>query len=201
MAISEDLQEYLEPTEYIESEHPDVIALVESVISPEMTQIEKAIAIYYKVRDGIIYNPYVRDFDRESFKASYILKTKKSFCIPKAILLAAGARAAGIPSRLGFANVKNHLTSKKLQSAIKSDIVAFHGYTEMFLEGKWVKSTPAFHARLCRVFGIKPLEFDGRQDSIFHEFSMGGAKHMEYLEELGEFADMPFERMWDEYRK
>jgi hypothetical protein len=72
-----------------------------------------------------------------------------------------------------------------------TDLFVYHGFTELWLEGKWVKATPAFNLELCRKFRVKPLEFDGRSDSIFHPFDADDRRHMEYLRERGSFADVP----------
>ena len=62
-----------------------------------------------------------------------------------------------------------------------TDLFVYHGYTDLCLDGKWVKATPAFNLALCTRFRVKPLEFDGRDDSIFHPFDEDDRRHMEYL--------------------
>ncbi len=49
-------------------------------------------------------------------------------------------------------------------------------------------------------FRRKPLEFDGRQDSVFHQFDAKGQRHMEYVKEHGHFADLPWDRLMGDYR-
>ncbi len=192
---------YLSPTQTIDSDHPEVIEYAAEVTRGLATPREKAVALYYAVRDRVMYDMMVENFTREVFKASHCLHAKRSFCIPKAILLAATARSLGIPARLGFADVTNHLATPKMLEMLGGDYFAFHGYTDLYIDGKWVKATPAFNERLCRFFKIKPLEFDGRSDSVFHEFSADGNRHMEYLLEHGTFADMPFALMIETFRK
>lgn len=192
---------YLSSTETIDADHAEVRRFAAEAAQGKSTPREKAVAIYYAVRDGIFYDPFIKVFSRDIFKASECLSARRSFCIPKAILLAAAARAEGIPSRLGFADVTNHLSSEKLRQEMGTDVFAFHGYTELYLDGKWVKATPAFNARLCRFYKIQPLEFDGVGDSIFHPFSADGKKHMEYLRDHGTFADMPFEKMIQTFKE
>jgi transglutaminase-like putative cysteine protease len=194
-------REYLEATETIDCEHPAVREYAFLKTQDAKTPRDKAVALYYAVRDAVFYDPFVKNFNREIFKASTCLASKRSFCIPKAILLAATARSVGIPSRLGFANVTNHLSSPKLLEELRTDVFAFHGFTELFLDGKWVKATPAFNERLCRFYKIQPLDFDGINDSIFHPYSADGKKHMEYLHDHGTFADMPFELMIQTFRE
>lgn len=65
----------------------------------------------------------------------------------------------------------------------------------MYLAGRWVKATPAFNLSLCEKFGFLPLEFDGRHDSIYHPFDREGRRHMEYVNERGEYDDVPLAAM------
>ena len=78
---------------------------------------------------------------------------------------------------------------------METDLFAFHGYTELWVDGRWLKATPAFNLSLCEKAGIKPLEFDGSADSIFHEFDNSGRRHMEYVRDRGAYADVPREEM------
>ncbi len=186
---------YLRPTQFIDSDSPSVIKFAQSTIEGAQTDIEKAIKLYYAVRDPIRYSPYGIVLDPDAYKASWVLEKKVGFCIPKAILLAAAARVVNIPSRLGYADVRNHLASDRLIALMQTDEFAFHGYTELYLEGKWVKATPAFNLGLCQRFGVKPLKFDGKVDSIMHPYDVAGNKHMEYIRDHGQFADFPIAKM------
>ncbi|HMV80745.1 MAG TPA: transglutaminase-like domain-containing protein [Leptospiraceae bacterium] len=160
---------------------------------------EKAKALYYKVRDEIRYDPYHILLKPEFLRASEIVKRRYGFCVEKALLLAAVSRLAGIPSKIGFANVRNHISSPRLSSLMKTDIFVYHGYTEMFIEGKWVKCTPAFNKSLCDRAGIFTLEFDGENNSLFHPLDLQGKKHMEYLQDFGTRDDLPYQEMMDKY--
>jgi len=187
--------QYLQPTQYIDSDAPAIIEFAQSTIEDAGTEVERGVKLYYAVRDAVRYDPYAIVPDPRAFKASSVLAAKVGFCIQKAILLAAVARAVGMPSRLGFADVRNHLTTKRLRELMGTDVFTFHGYTEMYIEEKWVKATPAFNRTLCERFNVRPLEFDGKNDSIFHPFDMEGRQHMEYLRDHGHFADFPMKRM------
>jgi transglutaminase-like putative cysteine protease len=195
------MEDLLKPTAYIDSNHPDVRRFAIKEAGTLKTQKEQAVRLYYAVRDGFTYNPYCLTLMKEHYRASYVLGRKEGFCIQKAILLAAAARATGIPSRLGFATVRNHLATKKMLKLMKTDLFVFHGYTTLFINGKWVKATPAFDIKLCERFGVLPLEFDGSGDSIFHPFDRSGQRHMEYVHDYGVFDDFPLEQMIDEFRK
>jgi transglutaminase-like putative cysteine protease len=130
-----------------------------------------------------------------------VIGSEGSFCIPKAVLFATVARTIGVPSRLVFADVKNHLATTKVLEKLKTDLFVFHGYTELFINDKWVKATPAFNKELCKKFNVKPLDFDGENDSIFQEYTESGDKHMDYLVNHGSFTDLPFELMIMSFKK
>ena len=196
-----DLDPYLQPTWFIDSDAPPVREFAERGVGGAQGDVEKAVALYYAVRDGVRYDPYViKVIDRESYRASTITTLPAAYCIQKSILYAAAARAVGVPARLGYADVRNHLTSPKLRQTMGSDLFVYHGYTELYLEDRWVKATAVFNIELCRRFGVLPLEFDGRSDSLFHPFDRENRKHMEYVRSRGSFADFPFEEIMAAFR-
>ena len=191
---------YLQPGTYIDSDHPAVAAFAREA-ARGATDVARAVSLYYAVRDGIRYNPFL-DFTVDSaYRASSCLEAGEGFCVGKAALLAACARAEGIPARVGFADVKNHLSTPRLLEYIGSDLFIYHGYTEFLLEGKWVKATPAFNLALCTKFRVKPLEFDGRNDSIFHPYDEDARRHMEYVRDHGSFADVPAAQIQQAFRE
>ena len=193
------MNEYLTSGRYVDSDSASVAAFATKHAKGKNDK-ERAISLYYAVRDEIRYNPFL-DFTKPAvFTASAVLEAGEGFCIGKAALLAACARADGIPARVGFADVKNHLTTPALRERMGSDLFIYHGFSELFLEGKWVKATPAFNVELCRRFKVKPLEFDGREDSIFHPFDEDERRHMEYLRERGSHADVPVAEIMQAFR-
>jgi len=194
------MKQYLQPGRYVDSDHPAILEFSEKNSSGN-SQRERAVSLYYAVRDAVRYNPFL-DFSRpEAYQASAVLQAGEGFCVGKAALLAACARAAGIAARGGFADVKNHLTTPRLAETMGSDLFVYHGYTELLLEGRWVKATPAFNLALCQRFRVKPLEFDGRADSIFHPFDADNRRHMEYLHDRGTHADVPVEEIQRAFRE
>lgn len=198
---SDDPTQNLAPAYFIDSDAPEILALVARHCAGSDSPVAKARALFRAVRDGWRYDPYSVVTDREQYRASAIAEKDRGFCVPKAILLTAVARAAGIPARVGFADVKNHLASPKLRELMQTDLFVFHGYTEMFLEGQWLKATPAFNAALCERFGVAPLEFDGKSDALLHAFDGSGQQYMEYVHDRGTFADFPFEDMLAAFRE
>jgi transglutaminase-like putative cysteine protease len=186
------MKEYLQPGRFVDSTHPRIVEFARQN-ARGTTEREKAVALYYAVRDGVRYNPFQNFMLDEAYQGSVCLERGVGWCVSKAALLAACARAEGIPARVAFADVKNHLTTPELTAKMGTDLFVYHGYTELYLDGKWVKATPAFNLSLCTKFRVKPLEFDGRTDSIFHPFDQDNRRHMEYLRERGAFADVPVE--------
>jgi len=184
---------YLQPAEFINSDSEEVKAYTKKVIGNITDPVEQAVKLYYAVRDDFNYNPYNINLSREAMKATTLLKRDNGYCVEKACLLAACARVVGIPSRLGFARVRNHIGTAKLEEILKSNVLVFHGYTEFFLEGKWVKATPAFNKSLCTKLNVEPLEFNGKEDSVFQSYNKEGGQFMEYLHDYGNFSDVPYD--------
>lgn len=196
-----DSREYLRPTSYIDCDHPGVVEYAKKVAAGESSDSGRAKALFYAVRDDIRYDPYKIDLRPEGMRASTALEKRYGFCVPKAVLLAAAARVMGIPSRLGFADVKNHLNTERLKHIMQTDVFAFHGYTEFLLDGRWVKATPAFNRTLCERFNVAPLEFDGQSDALLQQSNQAGQQYMEYLTDHGRYADLPYELMLASWAK
>ncbi len=186
---------YLQAGTYVDSDAENIIAYATEITKGIDSDLDRAVALYYRIRDEISYTFYVDYSDPDVYRASWTLDKGEGFCMPKAAILAACARVVGIPSRLGFADVRNHISTKRIIDFLGSDVMPWHAYTELFLERKWVKATPAFNLGLCEKLNIKPLEFDGRNDSIFHPYTEDGTKHMEYLCDHGIYADVPLDKI------
>lgn len=193
------MNELLRPTYFLDFDHPHVARFAEETTRNASSARQRAVALFYAVRDGIRYDPYTISASRADYCASAVLGSESAYCIPKAVLLAASTRAVGIPTRLGFADVRNHLASEKLLARLGTDLFIYHGYVEMWLGQRWVKATPAFNVELCQRFGVHPLEFDGRHDALFHEYSVDGRRHMEYLAVRGAYEDLPYEEIIDAF--
>ncbi len=195
------LEKYLQPTEFLDCDNQSVRDFAEQNTIDTTTDTEKAVKLYYAVRDGFQYNPYLLDLRREGLTASNLLTRNRGYCVEKAVLLAASARAVGVPSRLSFYIVRNHIATEKLEQALKKNYLVFHGAAEVYLEGNWLKTTPAFNQSLCRYLGVEPLEFDGTTDSIFQEYDHQGNLFMTYLHDYGAFADLPYDVYLQELKK
>lgn len=184
----------LAATEFLDYGQLPVQTFVQrALVGVGVAPIDKAIALYYAVRDRIHYEVYDADLSRSGLRASAIITRGKGFCVHKSIVYAAACRAAGVPSRIVLTDVRNHLASARLRELVGGDVFRFHALNSVHLDGKWVRATPVFNKLLCRLYGITPLEFDGRSDSMSHPYDTNGRRYMEFLHEYGEFDDFPYE--------
>ena len=194
---------WLQPTWFIDADAPEVIDFADAHAAPAGAPIDRAIALFYAVRDRIRYDPYGISYEPEAFRASAVAVATTNWCVPKSVLFVASARSIGIPARLGFADVRNHLTSEKLSESMGTDLFIWHGYAELLLPDpagsdgdlRWFKLSTAFNVELCDRFGVKPLEFDGTTDALMHPFDQAGNRHMEYTNQRGSFDDLPLDEM------
>jgi transglutaminase-like putative cysteine protease len=194
------MQELLAPGRFIDCNARSIVELAHCATAGLHGEIDRIIRLYRAVRDSVIYDPYVDVFDQQNYRASSVLAAGRGFCIGKSALLAATARVIGVPARVGYADVRNHMTSRRLRERTKSDIFIWHSYTDLYIDGRWVKATPVFDQALCERVGLQPLEFDGRQDSLFQPFDREGRRHMEYLRDRGTFSDVPFETISGDFK-
>ena len=192
--------EYLRPTEFFDYDKPVVADFAAKAIEGATSDKEKAIKAFYAVRDSVRYDPYRITDSARSYSASDVLETGAAYCIPKASLLTAVVRAAGIPSAIGLSDVTNHMCSPRLYDAMGGkDLFMHHGYSVMLIDGKWVKAAPAFNIELCDKFDVTPTEFDGVEDALLQEFDKKGRQHMQYVASHGIWSDLPFQRVFDDF--
>lgn len=182
-------------TRFVDSDHPDVVARAAQVTAGCSTDRERAVALFLHVRDGWRYDPYDTSKDPDDYRASAVLGTTTAWCVPKSVLLCALLRAAGIPARLGFSDVKNHLQSAKLADSMGTDVFAWHGYVALDLDGRTYKVSSAFNVELCERFGTRVLDFDGTDDALMHPYDQAGNRHMEYVAHRGVYDDLPFDEI------
>ena len=190
---------HLQPTRFLDCSSEPVRAFATRAAEGADDALAIAERLFYAVRDGIRYDPYRVSRDPEAYRASAIVRTDSNWCVPKSVLLSASARALGIPARLGFADVRNHLSSDKLSARMGTDLFAWHGYAELWLQGRWVKLSTAFNRELCERFGVATLEFDPEEGALMHPFDQRGRRHMEYVRERGSYDDLPLAQIFDTF--
>jgi transglutaminase-like putative cysteine protease len=193
--------EYLRETPFMDFGEASVRAFADAAADGAAGDTDKAVRLFYAVRDSIRYDPFSMRLDPATYAASHVLGAGFAYCIPKAILLAAAARAVGIPAAIGLSDVVNHLVTDKLKARLGGKTYFMHhGYAVLFLEGAWVKAAPAFNIELCERFGVRPTEFDGRANAILQEFDAHDRRHMEYVKDHGIWSDFPYDKVAADFR-
>jgi len=193
--------EYLQSTRFLDSDSNAVRGFAQQAAGAETSDIGRAVKLFYAVRDGIRYDPFAMRLEPGIYVASHVLSAKSAYCIPKAILLAAAARALGIPCAIGLSDVVNHLTTEKLKALMGgTTYFMHHGYAVMYLGEQWVKAAPAFNIELCSRFGVLPTEFDGRSDAIFQPYDAKQRRHMEDVKDHGSWSDFPYDKVDADFR-
>lgn len=193
--------EYMQPTEFFDFDVEAVRDFAFASVRDAASAREKAVRLFYAVRDAIRYDPYSISMDRDTYKASHVLRTRAGFCLPKANLLIACARATGIPAGIGLADVLNHLCTERLRRMMGGrELFLHHGYAVLHIEGRWLKVAPAFNIELCDRFGVLPTEFTGDDHALLQQYDAAGRHHMEYVTEHGIWSDFPFDRVIGDFR-
>ena len=193
--MSSPIEDYLKPTPSIDCESMSITEKAQALTKGQGQITDKAKSLFYFVRDKVKYNPYSPFYLPEHYRASNILSRGEGYCVQKAVLLAALARASGIPTRLRLVDIRNYIVSKKLADMMGTDLFTYHGYDELYIGGKWVKATPAFDLKMCQENRIIPVEFDGETDAIFHSHNQDGKLHIEYVRDHGYYLDVPLDEI------
>lgn len=184
-------EEFLRATDFLD--HDSVRVREFAAAAGTGTPVQRAVALYRAVRDGVRYEVYGADLSRAGLRASGVLRAGAGMCLHKSVLYAAALRAVGVPSRLVLTDVRNHLASQRLRELVGGDVFRFHCLVSVRLDGRWLRATPVFNRTLCRLYRIAPLDFDGHTDSVYHPYDREGRRHMEFLHSHGEFADLPYD--------
>ncbi len=196
-----DIEKGLIPGKYLDSDHPAVVEYAHKVTQGITDPVAQIQALFLDIRERFRYDPYNLNLNAEAVKSSHLLTRDYGYCIEKSGLLVSSARVLGIPGRMAFANVKNHIGTAKLEAILKTNLLVFHGYAEIFLHDKWIKLAPIFNKSLCEKLKVDTLEFDGDNDAVFQEYDQSGGLFMEYVHEYGAFYDIPYEMFINELMK
>jgi transglutaminase-like putative cysteine protease len=195
------MDEYLAATKYLDADHPAIRKKARELTMDGQGKRGQAVALFRYLRDNFPYKIIYEIPNRDYFKASVTLMRGEGFCMPKSVLLAALARSVGIPSRLHFADIRNHILPPTTTERLRTDVMAYHTYVELFLDGKWVKATPSFDLKFCEKFKLVPVEFDGEHDAMLHHLDRSGRVHIEYIADYGVRAEFPIDEVIGAFRR
>jgi transglutaminase-like putative cysteine protease len=196
---TDDPAAFMSATWYLDIDEPVVQDFAGLRAGDDGTDTDKAINLFNIIRDDFLYTPYKMSIKREAYKASSTIKRGYGWCVQKSLLMAASCRVIGIPARVGYADVRNHLSTPRLQELMQTDLFTFHGYADLWLDDRWVKVTPVFNKELCEKFGVMTQEFDGTENALFQEFDKTGRRHMEYVADRGAYSDLPFADLMNDF--
>jgi len=192
-----ELNQYLQPTEFLDFNRDRVKNKAHVITNALKTDKEKMIALFYWTRDNIKYNMYTYNPRiKANLKASVTLRRRNGFCMSKAVLLSALARAVGIPARIRMVDIINHKISPKIVDLMKTSVFHCHGISEVLINGNWLKLTPVFDKNTALRAGFVPLiEFDGRHDALFETHDEHGNLFVEYVKDYGTFSELPIDQI------
>lgn len=191
---------YLASTPFLDFQQPEVAQFVREAVAGAHTERERAVSLFLAVRDQMRYEPYTVRMTPECFRASTVVRERGAFCIPKAVLLAAGARLLGIPAAIGLSDVVNHFSTPKMEQIMGGrEVFMHHGWAALYIEGRWVKAVPAFNRELCALMRVPPTDFDGLHDAVLQQYKEDGSVHMEYLRDHGVWSDLPYLRIDEDW--
>jgi len=197
----ENPEEYLQPTSTIDSDNEKIREKARLITLGASNESEKAVKLFYFVRDSIRYSVYMVSVFIEDFVASRILEWGKGYCVQKAVLLTSLARASGIPSRIAFAKIRNHRVPEEVVKLVGDNVFPRHGYNQFLIAGRWINAAATFDKKLCENHGLPTVEFDGEHDAILPSRDPQGNPYIEYLEKFGSWADLPFDWVYEALSK
>ena len=125
------LDRFLQPTKYIDSSNPAVVALARSIAGSANSSMEVAIRIHDHVRDRINFGFSTGFYDQ---KASDVMELGVGYCNTKGTLFIALLRAAGIPARQHFVNIDAQVLAPFVNPGTS---LVDHSFAEVFVQDQW----------------------------------------------------------------
>jgi hypothetical protein len=196
-------EKYLQASDFFDYNKSRVKNKALEITKNRELKLDKIKALFYWVRDEIKYNmmSYVPEI-KANFKASVTLRRGYGFCVSKAILLSTFARAVKIPARIHLADIINHKISQKVIDFMGTSVMYYHGYSEIFLDDRWLKLAPVFDKDTAQKAGFLPLvDFDENNNAMFSKYDNEGHLFVEYVKDHGAYDFLPLEEIKEEFQK
>ncbi len=115
-------KDHLEPNNLVQSDNPAIVAAAEQAVAGQKDSWEAVKAMERFVDRTITEKGYSQAFD----SAADVIKSHRGDCTEHAVLLAALARARGIPSRAAIGLV------------YQNQAFLYHMWTEVYLGARWI---------------------------------------------------------------
>ena len=183
---------YLASTQYLDADHPLVMAEAVDVTRGANSDVERVERIYYYVRDHLRYDVLesFRYLAEGRLAASDVIEHGVALCMGKADSFVALCRAVGVPARVALQTLESpdmefvNPAVRALWQTKQGRPLPWHSLGEAFLNGRWVKLDATIDASTAARFG-KPYtqEFDGITDIHTVEGPI--------VRENGSYADYP----------
>ena len=159
MVIAEtDLAPYLAPDTMIQADHPDIIRTASSIVEGSTDDRERAVRIFYWVREHIAY---CIESDRSALE---VLQEGRGICVTKTVLHVALLRAAGVPARIGHADYRADVLRSIFPDSYmdrQPEVYPLHTFAEVYLDGQWITCDATIDRSFGEEFGFAVMEFDG----------------------------------------
>ncbi len=123
----------LAPTHYVDAAHPAVGECVARLGLRDGAPAARAAALFRFVRDEVRYE-FMAKVTPEEYLASTVLRDGRGFCVQKAVLLCAPARAARIPCALVLRDLVDHSLSPRIARALGTNVMFHHGLNALHVE-------------------------------------------------------------------
>lgn len=195
--MQHELEDFLVSAEGIQCAEPEVRELARRVARGSANEVEAARRLFDYVRDTVRYSVRVPFERMEDYLALNTLARGAGYCVQKSALLCTLARALGIPSRLGFADIINHQLPDGILEITGGDVIYYHCFLEWYVGGRWLKVTPSFDRRLTEERGWRLVEFDGEHDAMLPATTLDGSEHITYTAYHGWRLELPLSEMMD----
>lgn len=195
MSDEQPLEDFLAPAPGVQCEPREVFELARRVAKGSANDVEAARRLFEFVRDTVRYSVRVPFDSLEHYLALNTLARGRGYCVQKAALLCALARAVGIPARLGFADIENNLLPEGLYEITGGKILTYHSFVEWYVGGAWYKATPSFDKAISAEQGWRLVEFVAGQDLLLPATDLAGRPHISYLRYRGWRLGVPMDEM------
>jgi transglutaminase-like putative cysteine protease len=158
VASDVDLAPYLAPDDLIQSDHPEILHTASTVVNGAADERERAIKLFYWVRDSIAY---CIESDRSALE---VLREGRGVCVTKTLLHVALLRAAGVAARIGHADYRADVLRAIFPDSYmdrQPEVYPLHTFAEVYLDGQWITCDATIDREFGAEFGFPVMEFDG----------------------------------------